>query len=74
MKSGTNVNEITESLPNGVIVRLLGNGWRPRTQSLELIDEQIHIRMADFDSIKALHVRLGEFIAAEKIQEKKDAR
>ena len=37
MKQGTRVNEITESLPNGDIIRILGNGWKPRTRSLEII-------------------------------------
>jgi hypothetical protein len=69
MKSGTNVNEITDSLPNGDILRLLGNGWRPRSQMLTIVSGEKIFELDCLDSIKYLHVRLGEFLAMEKKQE-----
>jgi hypothetical protein len=72
MKSGTNVIEITDSLPNGDMLRLLGNGWHPRSHTLKLVSDDVVYELKCLDSIKFLHVRLGEFLAAEKKQAKKD--
>ena len=67
MKHGTNVNEITKSLSNGDIVRLLGNGWKPRTRSLEIITEKNgKCKIEDHRSLNELSEMLAEFLKEEK--------
>jgi len=67
MKQGTRVNEITESLPNGDIIRILGNGWKPRTRSLEIITSKNgRAKIDDYPSLKELSKKLTEFLKEEK--------
>ena len=65
--SGTNVNESITSLKNGYIVSLLGNGWRPRSCSLRIIDDQANeIFIRGLDNLEGLKERLEEFINEER--------
>lgn len=61
MTTGTNVNEIIESLPNGDIVRLIGNGWHPRNKKIEIIQPKID-KITLIDGIENIEM-IGELIA-----------
>lgn len=67
MISGTRVNESTFSLPesDGDIVRLLGNGWQPRTVSLEIIQSDSRVKITGKRNIEMLVSRLTKFLENE---------
>jgi len=67
MKSGTKVNEITDSLPNGDIIRIFGSGWQPRSRSLEIITSKNgSTKIDDYTSLKELSKMLINFLKNEK--------
>lgn len=74
MIDGTEVFEITESLPNGDIIRLVGNGWKPRTIYLEIITGSTipydlnvtKIKIDDKQSMKMLASKITEFLEHEE--------
>jgi hypothetical protein len=57
MIRGTNVAEITESLPSGEIIRIFATGDRPRIYSFEIIDTD------DNESIELHNLENIEIIA-----------
>jgi hypothetical protein len=65
MISGTDVNEICDSLPNGDIVRLIGNGWKPRSRSLEIIQGNGKIIITDYRAIQVLSEKIAAFLKEE---------
>lgn len=71
---GTQVIEITESLPNGDIVRLVGNGWHPRSRYFEIITDEERIKITDMKSMKVIASKITEFLAQEKKLEEREER
>lgn len=66
--SGTNVNERTFSLPCGKIVRMVGNGWQPRSRHISLIDAESGkiLSIDGLDNIEYLFKEIAIFIGEEK--------
>jgi hypothetical protein len=68
MISGTQVNEKIDSLPlSKIIMRVVGDGWRPRKYYMEFVDtkQNTHIRIEYLDDLKLINKILTEFIKKE---------
>ena len=67
MLSGTNINELTESLSTGQIIRLFGTGWRPRSTRLDIIDtaNKTVIQIKEKCDIEQLMLMLTKFLNIE---------
>ena len=70
MQSGTKVNELVESLPNGDLIRLVGNGWRPRSHFIELFNDDGKILIAGIENLTFITAALNKFLAKELEMEK----
>ena len=68
MINGTKVIEITESLQNGEIIRLIGNGISPRTKTLEILvpNENVYVKIEGDWNIQRIHTLIGEYLELEK--------
>lgn len=66
MISGTNVAEITESLAEGELIRVIGTGWQPRSYSFEVYTQSGCIKIKGKESIDQLRELLERFIVLDK--------
>ncbi len=63
---GTDVNETIVSLTNRDILRIIGNGWQPRTVTLEIIQENdIRVKVEGERNLKRIASEIYDFFNAE---------
>ena len=62
---GTNVVEVLETLPDETVVKVYGNGWRPRSYSLKIYRDGNYMEITGEDNITSFMDILNKFYKKE---------